>query len=103
MGKLCYWSAPCHWPGTKLYTLKVGVVFIRFLMLYFQEKDGSVLALGRSEYGRLGLGEGSKNYQSSKSAPTTQAVSLTNFSVSFLTPSLMFFCEKVPVMPQRLQ
>ena len=24
----------------------------------FQEKDGRVLALGRSEYGRLGLGEG---------------------------------------------
>ena len=43
-------------------TLKVMVVRIIIgflnLIVHLQEKDGSVLALGRSEYGRLGLGEG---------------------------------------------
>ena len=34
-----------------------GINFIN-CQFYLQEKDGRVLALGRSEYGRLGLGEG---------------------------------------------
>ena len=67
------WPSTCRWslgtwavtPGEALllgstmplakYETVVGGLNLNWI---FQEKDGRVLALGRSEYGRLGLGEG---------------------------------------------
>ena len=41
----------------KVMVVRIIIGFLN-LIVHLQEKDGSVLALGRSEYGRLGLGEG---------------------------------------------
>ena len=41
------------------YKTALKIMVVSILSLFdLQEKDGRVLALGRSEYGRLGLGEG---------------------------------------------